>query len=360
MLFGNLQGLINGTEQIVFDHEVTGSPVSSIDTGNILNGDEDGWYTIIYRGVTSGANNDHTMRINGDVGSNYGARGIYASNTTVANQNVENADVISIGSSGDSGPSCFSITKLYAKSGNVRLLNSTLANYFIGSTIDNIKLRGSVWNNSVDNITSLQFQHSSVNLEPGTRVIILKTNNAPIATETGKISTPYIKGTWVRVGSQILTAPTSVVTFSGLDGDRDIIYLWSMITKRGSVGECFIQFTANNFIDSDWGYQTLFAIDSSIQASRNTAQKTVLGYQPTASAYNQANGILFAKSGFLRPMISNSLWNIDGTIITRLYIQASSLNNINTNITSLSFENNSVNGFAIGSQFELYALRPNG
>jgi hypothetical protein len=41
MKIGNLEGLVNGTEQVVFDYEVTGSPVSSISTGNILNGNEE-------------------------------------------------------------------------------------------------------------------------------------------------------------------------------------------------------------------------------------------------------------------------------------------------------------------------------
>jgi len=359
MLFGNLQGLINGTEQIVFDHEVTGSPVSSIDTGNILNGDEDGWYTVIAMIVGSGAGGDYFVRINNDSGANYGRRGITASGTTIGDESTTaNSDGFNIGYS-LANQNIFTVFKLYAKSGAVRLMNMIEADRLTGTTVTRLWLAGQAWNNTVDNISNMNFR-GAVDYGVGTRLIILKSNSLPIATETGKITTPYIKGTWVRVGSQILTAPATSVTFSGLDGDREVIYMWSMINKRGSVGECFIQFTANNFIDSDWGYQNLFAINNSIQASRSTAQRTILGYQPTASAYNQANGILFAKSGFLRPMISNSLLNIDGTTITRLYLQGSSLNNSETNITSLSFQSDAADGFAIGSQFELYALRPNG
>jgi len=69
---------------VVFDYEVTGSAASSIDTGAILNGDVDGWYTIIFRMISAANSNYIKATFNSDGGTNYGHLGIAASVTTVS------------------------------------------------------------------------------------------------------------------------------------------------------------------------------------------------------------------------------------------------------------------------------------
>lgn len=359
MLFGNLQGLINGTEQIVFDYEVTGSPISSIDTGNILNGDEDGWYTIIARQIPA-ITSQITCRLNNDSGANYGRRGIYAENNLVIDESGTGMTGINL------SPNTvavdyydFSVTKLYAKSGSVRLIQSIQTSRNAGTFIEELATYGYVWNNSIDNITSMNFiSNQGAGFGAGTRIIILKTNNVPIATETGKISTPYIKGTWVRIGSQILTSPTSSITFSGLDGDRDVIYLWN-VSCLAAANLAGIYIRPNNDSAVNYGHQFLRGQNSSLQGDRGTQSYFGgTGYGVDIGNIGFYKSILFAKSGFVRPCLTNELANIYGTTVTNVTLTADAWNNSIDNITSLVISASA--NFAIGSQFELYALRPNG
>jgi hypothetical protein len=112
MNFGSLSGLVNGTETVVFDRTVTGSAVSSIATGNILNGDEDGWYTIIFRHIYDGANVAAFLRFNGDSGTNYGYRSTNANNTTVANYNNTGNTGTYISSVTSTGTSSIGVAKV--------------------------------------------------------------------------------------------------------------------------------------------------------------------------------------------------------------------------------------------------------
>jgi hypothetical protein len=351
--------LVNGTETVVFDNEVTGSAVSSISTGNILNGDEDGWYTVIVR--KNAEDQTSYIRLNGDGANNYGLRGISATDTTVADASSTAYSGIYTGGGG-AGSSSFSITKIYAKSGAVRLANTTTAAVVVGTTVTFLYVVGTVWNNTADNIVSMTLACSSGNnLGVGTRMIILKSNNFTGGTPTGVITTPYIQGSWVRVGSQVLTGTTTSVTFSGLDGDRDVIYCLSgvVLGAAGTSGN-IAQLHFNSDAGTNYGYQRLTATDTTVAAARGTDTKNSLT-NFTAGYYGHFNHLVFAKSGFIRPSINQYIDRVTGTTITQLACYGQSWNNTANNITSMLIDSDyGANAFAAGSQFDLYALRPGG
>ncbi len=359
MIFGNLSGLVNGTEQVVFDSEVTGSAVSSISTGNILNGDEDGWYTIIARFVVV-TDATFTMRINGDTGANYGLRLISGAGNT-AGPTFRNSGRTSMRiAEGNSGNNGFAIFRLYAKSGTIRLAQGITNDYITGTTCGEILTVGQVWNNTTDNITSLSFLTVGTNIGVGTRVIILKSYNFTNGTPTGIISTPYIKSSWVRVASQVLGAPASSVTFSGLDGDRDVLYNLSMSALMAS-GQSVILRPNNDNTSGRYGRQTLYGLDTSVLALRETSKDGYYASFPESNGnYNLINFLLFAKSGFIRPGVSQTVGGISGTTIDDIICMGHSMNETSTNITSLVASISGGGNFDTGSQFDLYALRPNG
>ncbi len=356
MNFGNISGLVNGTEQIVFDYEVNTSFLTSIDTGNILNGNEDGWYTIIHKRVGVSGSGTTGLTFNNDSGSNYDYREIAAHDNSVIDNSHSSQPSIPIAFSQNNATG-FTIANIYAKSGSVRLMNAsklediepTLANVFIF-------LGGYAWNNTTDNLTSMQFL-DAFGFRIGDRFIILKSNNFTNGTPTGTITTPYIKGSWLRVGSQVLGSPASSVTFSGLDGDRDVLYQLILQEKR-QTGSNSMSIRINNDSANNYGYQYFSAQNTSVSANKGS-NDSILCYTGALAdnEYAYVSMLLFAKSGFLRPMIVNGNANEVAAIGgINLNVVGNSWNNTTDNITEIKC----LGSYAIGSQFDLYALRPNG
>lgn len=358
MRFGLIQGVVNGTESVVFDHEVTGAAVSSISTGNILNGDEDGWYTVIARHIYDTADSTLQAYFNADsTAGNYGYRGITAANTTVANVNSTSA-LIRLAAVASGSTSGFSILRFYAKQGAVRMLNGTNVCNINGTTVTQLETIGSVYSVTNTNITGMVFAPSAGKCGVGTRIIILKSNNFTGGTPTGSITTPYIKGAWVRVGSQVLGSAASSVTFSGLDGDRDVLYyLSSSIKAANATGD--IKINLNNDTGNNYGYQRLTGTNTTVAAARATPSCLYAGVTGTNAYLSQHNTLLFAKQGFLRPAITQTINDITGTTVTAIWTLGQSYSVTNTNITEIDIAV-STNNFDTGSQFDLYALRPNG
>lgn len=358
MQFGNLSGLVNGTEQIVFDHEVTGSAVSSVSSGSVFNGDEDCWYTIILFGVRA-ADGNFGVRFNNDTGSNYGHRGIIGTSTTIGDDSGSGTTYANLGNSGGAGTSTFCVARLHAKSGVIRLMERTWGYTLSGTTVTGAGVSGVVWNNTADNITSMEFMHTgSTAIGVGTRIIVLKSNNFTGGTPTGAITSPYIKGAWVRLDSQVLSGAGSSVTFSGLDGDRDVVYFLSVMGKA-SGGTTSDRIRFNSDTGTNYGYQYLDGTNTTTGASRGTSQAQIPGGAASVGNYSTAVMVLFAKSGFIRPGVVEALTTLNGTSISSETVYGTIWNNTADNITSIEVSTAS-NNYAIGSQFELYALRPGG
>ena len=360
MQFGNLEGLVNGTEQVVGYTSLAASASSISITG--LNGDEDGWYTVIARQVYATSNSTLNMYFDADsTAANYGYRGITVNNTTVANINstASTTRLCSVTTTTTIG---FSVLRLYAKSGAVRLMNGINVCDISGTIVTQIETIGSVYAPSSSNIGTMVFQPSAGHLGIGTEIIVLKSNNFTGGTPTGTINTPYIKGAWVRVGSQVLTGTASTVTFSGLDGDRDVIYYYThSIKAKTATYSGKIQFNAD--VGTNYGGQYLQAANTTIAGLRRTGYEWIpMSYNgATTGQLDQASVLIFAKKGFVRPTI---MWNAEGiatTTVTGINVLGGVWNSAD-NITSIKIDPRAgaACDFEVGSQFDLYALRPNG
>lgn len=362
MNFGNIQGLVSGVDSVVFDYEVTGSAVSSISTGNILNGNEDGWYTIIVRHIGVTASSNIYLRMNGDATtSNYGRKSIYASNTTVGDSSTTSEAGMFL-TDVSSSSSAFVVLRVYAKSGSVRLVNGTIATGISTTTVSYLYNIGYVWNNTTDNLTNMVFASAGSYIGIGSRVIILKSNNFTNGTPTGSITTPYIKGAWVRVASNTLSVAGNSIPLTGLDGDRDVIYLIKSRIKCANelngVDTAYIKL--NSDTGNNYGYQYLAASNTSVAAARTTGYGKFNACEAGNANYEGSfDAVLFAKSGFVRPMILNQMNNINGATVGAIRTIGEVYSNTADNITGLTvfpYQNN----FAAGSYVEAYALRPNG
>jgi hypothetical protein len=358
MLFGNLTGIVNGTEKVVFDYEVTGSAVSSVGiTG--LNGDVDQWYTILIRTVSTTGGNNIGLRINGDTGSNYGRRNINAASTTISDASGALSYHYVCGESSGSN---FSVIRLYAKSGAVRMLTSLDAEAITTTTVLSCSVKACVWNNSVDNITSLTLTSSAGNtsIGVGTRIIILKSNLTSTGTPCGSITTPYIQGSWARVGSSVLGASATTVDFT-VDGNRDVIYCVSVGYKNAYSGSGYVYVRFNSDGGTNYGYQLQSAESTTTSAARGTATENYITAASAVNEYGQGQIIIFAKSGFIRPNVSIATpkW-VSGTTVGQHTFYGQTWNNTSDNIITLTVGTNRSNGLATGTRIDVYALRPNG
>jgi hypothetical protein len=358
MNFGTIDGMVSGTERIVFDYEVSGSAASSISTGDILNGNEDGWYTIIMRSIyTSGLT---LLRFNGDTGANYGRKAINATDTTVSDSSATGATSIAV-SPGTGGVGFF-VARVYAKSGTARHVHFLDANgigYSTATTVYSLNVGGGVWNNTTDNLVSMTFVAVSQDFQVGTRVIVLKSNNFTGGTPTGQITTPYIKGSWVRVGASVLSGTAATTVFSGLDGDRDVVYYISACIKASGNTAPGVQL---NSLTTN-GNQFLEAVSTGV-TSRRTAPNNYFNF-----AYENAvlsghlayyNHVIFAKTGFARCCLTSGAIDINGATVTEALCAGNVCTDTSANVTSITCSANAGGSFDTGSQFDLYALRPGG
>jgi hypothetical protein len=149
------------------------------------------------------------------------------------------------------------------------------------------------------------------------------------------------------------------VTFSGLDGDRDVVYYLSTASKVEANGQNINwYFDANT---SDYGRQYLAATDTTVSAARDTGYPAFCGGGSTSVLYQASTHLIFAKQGFIRPSISQVVSSMGGTSITSIYTLGNSYSVTNTNIGSITvLVTGGGNNISTGSQFDLFALRPNG
>jgi len=360
MRFGNIEGLVNGTEQVVFDYEVTGSAVSSISTGNILNGDEDGWYTIIGRVIVNDAVLG-TLRFNGDSGSNYGLKGIQAVDTAVADNTQTAQDGIPyLFNPNASGQTEFFVARMYAKSGSVRLINGVTGWRISGTTVTGIMPFGGVWANTGSNLTAMSLHSNSGALfGVGTSLTILKSNNFTNGVPTGVLTSPWIKGAWVRVGSATAGSNVSSVTIPNLDGDRDVLYLVNWDTNGGSSSGNH-RLTFNTDTSANYVRQYLYADGTSVGTLRSTVSYISMGYAASPNYRYSGSMLLYAKSGFVRPGLLQHMDSSGGTTVSGIVAQGISWNNTGSNITQMVFTDPGGAFILSGSRFDVYALRPNG
>lgn len=359
MQFGNLSGFVNGTEKIVFDYEVTGSPVASIATGSILNGDEDGEYLIIVRCVDNASNYGCFARINNDSGANYGMRTTNGNSTTITDR-VYTGDTRLLFNDGTTAAGVnFGMVKLFAKSGAVRLSTSLFGSRITGTTVNFVDFGGAVWNNTGTNITSMTFLPVVGNINVGTRITILKTNNFTNGTPTGIITTPYIKNSWLRVGSNVVGSAVSSVTFSGLDGNTDVMYLLTWKYQGGGASGAG-NITFNTDTSTNYGKQVIYATSGTVASARTTATTRISTSTSAGSPLHYSGYLLiYAKSGFERTVIGQFADGTSGTTIGYLTVAAQVWNNTGSNITQIVVTDpNAGSQILTGSQFNLYALRP--
>ena len=339
MNYGNVESKsIDGLMEVVYDSGELSSSASSI-TISGLNGDVDQEYQLIIRmiGVNDGA---LVLNFNNTTASNdYGYKDIYAANATAsAHQDIEQTSGFIYYHGVSSGNTSFSEHKIYAKSGYLRtIIGRTVEEIGNGgaTVVYTITQQGQCWSNTVDSITSIILtctQASGIGI--GSRVILLRKVSSPSGMAVGTMN---IKGTlkyaWQEVYKTTLGASASSVTISNLKGNSDVLYRL-IVRPYNTLG--WILMTFNTDTGSNYGYQSLFGVDTAVTAARATDVGVYPDYSGVqAGEVSFSETLIYAKSGYVRPMINNFLFRNSGTTVAGTGIQGMVWNNTVNEITQI-------------------------
>lgn len=192
-----------------------------------LDGDTDKEYRIIAFTNNGDPSSGQSVRLNFNTDStdaNYGWQAVYGNNLSAA-ASRSTASPLNLSGFTSAEGLCLTDTVLYTKTGKVRtgILKETIR--ISGTTVTQVGIYGSSWNNTVDNITSIWARGSGTNnvMGVGTRLILMKKRQLTSGTKTGEIdpagfSSARTYGHWQLVYDNTITAAkTNLLLSSEMD-----------------------------------------------------------------------------------------------------------------------------------------------
>ena len=175
---------------------------------------------------------------------------------------------------------------------------------------------------------------------------------------------------WKRVQTIEVTSATSQITISGLDGDTDVMYwIFARLINTKEPANYFLQINGSSGA-SAYGSQTLSGERSSATASRNTniSLGMPFGYNSATSEISFSQGILYAKTGYIRTFnarIMDRVSIISASIntITRVQLSDAVWGNASSTITNIAVVTDvtaagSLSCIGAGSFFEIWKMMP--
>ena len=163
-----------------------------------------------------------------------------------------------------------------------------------------------------------------------------------------------VQDCWQLVEEKIISTAVQSVTFSGLDGDVDEIYLITASIKKGSAGGGSFFIQPNSDSGVNYSYQFLRGVNVTVSAGRATWTGLGFAVAQTTGYQGIGKGILMAKSGVQRHFLAERSGDMTGTTINDNLEIAWLWSNTGSNITSLLFSDSVANGIGIGSYITLY------
>ena len=357
MRIGNIDGNINDMWEVVHDSGELTSAITSYDiTG--LKGDTDIEYQLISRvvGNTSSGYNVK-LRINSDSGSNYGQQLIAGTDSSASANRATGIVNLPLGRVTNSGDITFATMHLFAKSGKERTAISQEIINVSGTTVPTLYKRAMVWNNTADELTSLNiFMDFASGIGIGSRFILLRKVHISDGLKTGELPPNKVTGAWEKTYSNVLTTATSTsVEVTGLEGNTDVIY--RIIAKLvGDAGSHALDIRPNG-VSTNMGYQRLQGSNTTVNASRGTDYQIGTAYANGLNHVGLIDILFYAKAGYERIALSKKINDIDGTTIESIELRGVSWNDITTEVTSLEFSFGAVHLDAQpGTLIEVYKL----
>jgi len=163
-------------------------------------------------------------------------------------------------------------------------------------------------------------------------------------------------GGWQLIYENLLTSAATSVTISGLDGNTDKEYRLVCRIVNGYAGYSNYLVRLNNDSGANYGRQIIYGVNATASAYRGT-DALYMGYANNLNYLVLGEILIFAKSGYVRTVLTKDSSGITGTTVTRIGLTGGSWNNTADNITSLVVLADQTNGLGIGSHILLFARR---
>ncbi len=354
MRFGTLDANIDGFWVVAHDSgELAVDTTTYSITG--LDGDTDIEYQLIVRYVQPGDVN-LLLNFNGDTGANYGKQFMYGRDTATAAIRFTGQGNIRITQSvsGASGYLAFSNSHIFAKSGKERTLLNHNAASITGTTIYNVEKSASVWNNTADNLVSMQFSQGSGDIKAGSRFILLKKVHASDGMKLGAARPNKLENAWERIYNKTLNSIASSVSIKDLEGDTDCIYrLVFRPVDYNTVGNYYLTF--NGDTGSNYGWQYLYGSNASVAAARGSGTAFAINSTAATNRVGLTDILIYAKSGHQRTCLMEMNRDVNGTTISEIWLEGQTWNNSASEITSITITTQA-DQMNVGTTIELYRL----
>jgi len=357
---GNLTGFIDNLWMVAHDSGELAATVSAYQIAG-LDGDTDEQYRLISRVVNgyNGANQIY-VRPNSDSGSNFGYQYLYGSDTSTGVGRGTGSRFGELNYCAALGDICFFDMLIQAKSGQVRTSIDKTGRFTSGSaTVGLVGITGGAWNNTVDNLTSLQITGSASGLGIGSRFILLKKVTNSTGMRTGTLDVRgTIKGAWQEVYRTTLAAAATAVTVSGLLGNTKDQILRVRVRWIGGYDGSYgagIRMNADATA-SRHGHQALDGTSTTASTWRGTSTDFPIGNPTDLDGISHYETLIYAKAGFVRTGISEGVFGVTGTFVYGVQLLGHSYNESATELTSLLIYAGQANGLGIGTEIVVERL----
>jgi len=165
-----------------------------------------------------------------------------------------------------------------------------------------------------------------------------------------------------KVYDNELSSATTSLSISGLDGDNDLVYflsvkIWNTIAGGTPNPEVDLRINSDSGSNYGWRHIQSSGDPASVTTSFHTSETHIpLTYYTASNRIGFASTWIFAKSGKIRTIISNQMYDTAGTTVRAYRCLGGIWNNTSSNITSINLVANKTNGIGAGSHIILYKV----
>jgi hypothetical protein len=159
------------------------------------------------------------------------------------------------------------------------------------------------------------------------------------------------------VESKSLVAATDTLSFTGLNGDEDSIYLLEAQCIGGGAALATYTLEINTDVGANYGEQNLLVVSGGVTANRVTAQAHIHIGSADNGELSVLSMLIYGLSGKVKIGILERGEQIDPVVgITQFLLDGAIYNSSNA-IVQLDLKSDIANGFGIGTVVNLFALR---
>lgn len=352
-------GMTAGVDTIVYENTLSSAATSVTISG--LDGDTDQAYRVIIRG-RAGADSSPAIYLNNDnTAGNYGNQRLTGSNaTTSAGRNTSRQQADLCFDYTTSGNIWMTDTVINAKSGNVRTMTTLSVSEVSGTSVRDVSLFAVSWNNTASNLTSIVLSGGYANCYGvGTYICLLRpSRSTTTANAFNSFSTPMgqlFADCFETIAEGTLGSNQTSVTMSGLDGNTDVVYKFSLIEVCGAGASAYIR--PNNDTGANYGDQRLTGASTTAEAARATGNSVLTLFNqetPNSGDVSVAEMLMYAKSGYIRTALVSSAEKIATTTVTRVEEHGVVWSDTSSNITSMVLMGGTFN---TGTRYRLQTLK---